>query len=372
MEETLLGGLSPRDFLRKHWQKRPLVVRKALPAGIGSVSRAALAALAARDSVESRLVTRKAGRWQLAHGPFPRAALSRMPARNWSLLVQGANHHLPDAERLLRRFSFIPQARLDDVMASYAAPGGGVGPHWDSYDVFLVQTAGRRVWNLCRPRAFSAVPGAPLRLIDGFEAEEEYLLEPGDLLYLPPGWGHDGIALDESITCSVGFRAPAGAELCAGFLDFLADRGFADSAWRDPELRPAARAAEISTALARKAGAMIARVRWRRRDVDEFIGIWLTTPKPHVSFLRPARVTAAHMFARRLAAGRLVLDPRSLMLHRGSHIYLNGEPLKVSGRFAQKLKALADARSAPGRGFGDPRALSLLHDWYCAGFVHLE
>jgi len=371
VEENLLGGLSPREFLRRHWQKRPLLVRRALDAGIASVSRDALVSLAAGDAVESRLVRRRGRRWQLEHGPFPRAALARMPARDWTLLVQGVNHHLPDAEALLRRFSFVPQARLDDVMASHAAPGGGVGPHWDSYDVFLVQTAGRRVWKTCRPGKFAEVPDSPLRLIDGFEAEDEYLLEPGDLLYVPPGWGHEGISLDNSITCSVGFRAPGGAELGAAFLEFLADRGLRDSAWRDPGLQPARRPARIGAEYSRQAHAMIERLRWSRRDVDEFIGTWLTTPKPHVSFTRPARVPAPRAFARLLAARRVVLDPRSLMLHRGNRIYLNGERVDAGGRLAAALKALADARSAAGRSFSGERALALLHGWHRAGFVHL-
>ncbi|MGE0875005.1 MAG: cupin domain-containing protein [Burkholderiales bacterium] len=370
--DELLGGLSPRAFLRRHWQKRPLLVRGAIPGGLEAASRAALEALAARDSVESRVVQRKARRWQVAHGPFPRAALARLPQRDWSLLVQGVNHHLPAAEGLLRRFSFIPQARLDDVMASYAAPGGGVGPHWDSYDVFLLQASGRRVWNICRPRAFEAIPGQPLRLIAGFVAEDEYLLEPGDMLYLPPGWGHDGIALDDSVTCSVGFRAPSGAELGAAFLDFLADRGLPDAAWRDPGMRPSAHPARIDADFLRQARAMIGRVRWSRRDIDAFLGTWLTTPKPQVTFERRERVPGAAAFARSLAASAVVLDPRSLMLYRGSRIYLNGESLEPEGALGAALRELADARRAPGRRFRGAHAAALLRDWYRSGFLHLE
>ena len=160
MRNSLLGGLSPRDFLARHWQRRPLLVRNALPGFRDLADHATIADLAMRDEVESRLVERRRGRWSLAHGPLTRAQLRRAGGVDWSVLVSGLNLHLPAAERLLRRFDFIPQARLDDLMVSIAAPGGGVGPHEDAYDVFLLQGRGRRRWRLCRPRAFRFVPGA--------------------------------------------------------------------------------------------------------------------------------------------------------------------------------------------------------------------
>ena len=284
--------------------------------------------------------------------------------------MHGANHHLPAAEQLLRRFAFIPQARLDDVLASYAAPGGGVGPHWDSYDVFLVQAAGRRVWRLCRPRRFDSLADAPLRIIDGFRAEDEYLLEPGDLLYLPPGWGHEGTALDASVTLSVGFRAPSGAELIGAYFDHLVDRGLPQSVYRDPDLRPATRPAAIDDVLLGRMRAMIERVRWRRGDMDEFLGRYLSTPKAHVTFARRTRTAAPRAFARRLAGANLVLDPKTLLLYRGARFYLNGETLSLPAAQRPGVRQLADRRSAPGRRFLRQPALGLVHDWYRSGFVH--
>lgn len=187
MQRRMLGGLTPRIFLRRHWQKRPLFVRGAFSPAAPIVDVAKLLALAARDDVESRIVERHGRRWETQHGPFPRA---RPGPRDWTLLVSGVNLESRAADRLLRRFAFIPHARLDDLMVSYAAPGGGVGPHVDSYDVFLVQGPGRRRWTL---------PGV------------SYLCEPGDLLYLPPGVKHHGVALEACFTYSVGFRAPRSA-----------------------------------------------------------------------------------------------------------------------------------------------------------------
>src|ERR1700674_4101511 len=191
----LLGGLSASVFLRKYWQKKPLLVRQAVRGFQGLLSRAELFALAGRDDVESRLVSHARGRWTLAQGPFRAADLKSLPARDWTLLVQGVNLHVAAADALLRRFAFIPYARLDDVMVSYATPGGGVGPHVDSYDVFLLQGEGRRRWRVWLPNG---------------SFHKQFFVEKGDLLYLPPGWRHDGVALEPCYTYSIGFRAPRG------------------------------------------------------------------------------------------------------------------------------------------------------------------
>ena len=309
MEERLPGGLSARDFLRRYWQRKPLLVRGALPRIGALLGRRALFSLARRPEVESRLVWRRGSRWHVEQGPLASARLARMPPRGWTLLVNGVNLHSGRAENLLRLFSFVPQARLDDVMVSYAAPGGGVGPHTDSYDVFLLQGPGRRVWRLERARRFAPEPGAPLRLIADFRPDEEYLLEAGDLLYLPPGWGHDGVALDACFTYSIGFRAPRGAELAAAFLDYLHERGLPDVAYRDPGLVPARRPAEIGTRMIEHAGEVLGRLRWSGSDVRILLGRYLTLPKPHVVFRPPRRPRAC---ARRPGRSNLRVVPAGL------------------------------------------------------------
>jgi 50S ribosomal protein L16 3-hydroxylase len=218
------------------------------------------------------------------------------PRTNWTLLVHGVNHHCTDLEQLLRRFSFLPQARLDDVMVSFAAAGGGVGAHYDRYDVFLVQGPGRRVWRLERARRFAEVPGAPLRLIADFAPQEEYLLEPGDMLYLPPGWGHEGVALEPSFTYSIGFRAPRRAELAVALLDYLQERGFADREYRDPGLRIARHQARIGPQMLRFAEDALRAVRWSRADARACLGRFLTTPKQHVVFRPPLDRARARAF----------------------------------------------------------------------------
>ena len=374
MEEAPLGGLSPRVFLRRHWQKRPLLVRRALPGFRGVIGRRALFALAARPEVESRLVERvqdRAGRggrrWRVTHGPLPRARLAGAGTRDWSLLVNGVNHHSAAAEALLRRFAFIPQARIDDLMVSYAAPGGGVGPHFDSYDVFLVQGPGRRVWRLARARRFELAPDAPLTLIAGFRAEEELLLEPGDLLYLPPGWGHDGTALDPCLTCSIGFRAPRGAELAAAFLDYLHERGLPDAAYRDPGLRPVARAAEIGREMVNFADQQMARIRWNRGDIEYFLGRFLSTPKPNVVFSPSKRI-----FPRNMENKIVKLHPKTQLLYRGARFFINGEVLVPRPGQRLALAALADRRRAAGRTLARAGLGRLILEWHRCGFLSLE
>jgi 50S ribosomal protein L16 3-hydroxylase len=372
MQEALLGGLSARDFFRTHWQKKPLLVRRALPGFGGVLDKRTLFALATRADVESRLVERPGGRWRVTDGPLTRARLARAGRRGWTLLVNGVNRHCAAADRLLRRFAFLPQARLDDLMVSYAAPGGGVGPHYDSYDVILLQGPGRRLWRLARRRRFELVAGAPLRLIAGFRADEEVLLEPGDLLYLPPGWGHDGIALDSCFTCSVGFRAPRGAELAASFLDYLHERGLPDAEYRDPGLRPAARPARIGAAMLAFAQAQLARIRWNRRDVEIFLGRFLSAPARNAVFRRPRRPLARALFARRLARGQVALDAGTRLLYRGARVYVNGEPLEMPGAQRAALAALADRRRIPGRALARAALADLIYEWYRAGWVRLE
>jgi 50S ribosomal protein L16 3-hydroxylase len=189
-----------RTFMRRHWQREPLLVRGAFEAFEDPLSPREVLAMAERDDVQSRLVRRRGARWTLEHGPFSRAKLKQLPRRDWTLLVQDTNHHSRRAERLLARFDFIAHARVDDLMVSYAVPGGSVGPHVDSYDVFLLQGHGRRRWQISRNPDMALVPGLDLRILARFEPEAEWTLEPGDMLYLPPNVSHYGVAETECLT----------------------------------------------------------------------------------------------------------------------------------------------------------------------------
>ncbi len=366
----LLGGRSAAAFLSQYWQKRPLLVRNAIPGFKGLAQAPELLALAERDDIESRLVSHGRGAWRLRHGPFARADLARLPQKNWTLLVQGMNLVLPQADALLRRFRFLPYARLDDVMVSHAATGGGVGPHLDSYDVFLLQGPGRRRWEVSRPRPWRLDATAPLKILRGFRPEQSWVLDPGDMLYLPPGWGHDGIALEPGQTYSIGFRAPSDQELAREFLAHLQERIERPGRYRDPGIAPPRHAAEIPASMVRRSAALVAGIRWHTRDVARFLGEYLTTPKPQVVFARPRRPAAPARFAMLCAASGVRLDLRTQLLFRGPDFFINGECAAASARIRETLRRLADERSLPAAVL--PRVLlGLIHAWYLAGWVRI-
>ena len=370
---TLPGGMSAADFLRRHWQRRALLVRTAMPRFEGPLSRARIFALAGRDDVESRVVVRAGQRYTLEHGPFSGATLRALPARNWTLLVQGVNLVERACDALLRRFAFLPYARLDDVMVSYAVPGGGVGPHFDSYDVFLLQGFGRRRWRYGRQQDLALRPALPVKILQRFTPAHDDVLAPGDMLYLPPGHAHDGIALDECTTYSIGFRAPSHQELVEGFLDHLRDTLAVPGRYADPRLTPARRPARLDPATLDRLAAPLARIRWSRADVGVFLGEFLSEPKQHVAFAPPVRALPARAFTQRLARDGIRLHAATQLLYDARHFYVNGSALDVGADVRPLLERLADARALPAAAFARaPAALaSLLHDWHTHGYLEL-
>jgi 50S ribosomal protein L16 3-hydroxylase len=365
---TLLGGLSAEQFLEEYWQKKPLLIRQAVPGFQGLLSRDEMLALSSRDDVESRFVSR-AGGWTIEHGPFTRAALRRR-TKPWTVLVQGLNLALPAADEMMRRFSFIPYARLDDLMVSYATDGGGVGPHFDSYDVFLLQGMGRRRWRIGNQKDQTLIEGLPIRILKDFQPVHDWVLEAGDLLYLPPEWAHDGIAEGECMTYSVGFRAAPAQELAEQFLGHLQENVCLEGRYRDPKLRLQRQPAKIGTAMIDQVTEILTQIRWRRTDVRDFLGCQLTEPKAHIFFDPPARPLSLARFAAAVARRGLSLDARSQLLFAGRHFFINGERVAIAASIRPLFRQFANDRRLVANELGDDAA-ALLHDWYRCGFIHL-
>lgn len=237
----LLGGLTAREFLRDYWQKKPLLIRQAIPNFQNPISADELAGLSLEDEVESRIVIEHGNHpWELRRGPFAEDTYSDLPERDWTLLVQAVDQFVPDVRAVMEQFQFLPSWRIDDLMISYAAPGGGVGPHYDNYDVFLLQAHGQRRWKLGQmcDSGSPILDNPDLRILADFKQGEEYVLEPGDMLYLPPRLAHFGTAVDECMTWSIGFRAPSASEVLTHFTDFLSQFIPDEERYSDPDIQP--------------------------------------------------------------------------------------------------------------------------------------
>ncbi len=395
---ALLGGISPQTFMKRHWQKKPLLIRQAVPT-LGApgarpmLDRAALFDLAASGDVESRLVThfaagskskaqskaitKSASRgqgvktWQLAQGPFARRGLPALKQADWSLLVQGVDLHHEGIRALMDQFRFVPDARLDDVMVSYATPGGGVGPHFDSYDVFLLQAHGRRRWQIGRQKDLSLEPGVPLKILANFTPEETFILEPGDMLYLPPRYAHDGVALDECMTWSIGFRAPGQGELARELLLRLADDAQDEAGaalYRDASQGAAGAAAQIPQALQAFAQSALQRALQDPAVSQCALGEYLTEPKSNVWFDAGGPAGSAAQ----AQTSALKLDRRTKMMFDERHVFINGESFLAQGRDALLMRRLANERCLAGADLkrASAGAQGLLQDWIEAGWMH--
>lgn len=369
---TLLGDLTPAQFLRDYWHKKPLVIRQAIPGFRPLLAREALFAMAADEDVESRLITHFQGDWKMQSGPLPK--LPPLGKKEWTLLVQGVNLHDDGADALLRRFNFIPDARLDDLMISYAADGGGVGPHFDSYDVFLLQAHGKRRWRIGAQKDLSLAEGLPLKILRRFEPQQEFVLEPGDMLYLPPHYAHDGVAIGECMTYSVGFRAPSYQELGEAFLQFMGDAIALPGRYADPDLKPSAQPAEISRTMLERVAAELNKVRFTADDVTIFLGEYLSEPKAHTVFDPPARPLSATRFAQNSAKRGVTLSRKTQMLYRGRHVFINGESFGIDRADKAVLSALANRRSLDGAETANASqdVREAFYEWYCDGWLSLN
>ncbi|OWT60155.1 cupin domain-containing protein [Candidimonas nitroreducens] len=384
---ALLGGLTPQAFMRRYWQRRPLLIRQAIPGFHPGLSIADIRALVRREEVESRLVWQDTAGWHMKHGPFARLPAMRRPG--WTALAQSVDLHDDATAELMQRFRFIADARLDDAMISIASEGGGVGPHFDSYDVFLLQAEGRRRWRIGSQQDLDLVPGLPLKILRDFRPETEYVLEPGDMLYLPPHIAHEGVALDACMTISVGFRAPTLAVLARGMLEAAGDQIMARAGgdgglYGNPPLpgpdlggrfRDAGTAATTSPArlpdtLLRAACEAVQCVRLDEALAARYLGMWLSEP-PQAAYFEPPD-EPVELEPARPATGRLELDRCTRLLYRGSNMFINGElaPLPASA----VLRRLADERRLPLtparlRALG-PERREMLNEWLSEGWLH--
>lgn len=328
--------------MRDYWQKKPLLVRNAIPTfSLGKesgqtfespISAAELAAIAAREEVETRLVRAKP--WRLEHGPLSKKKIPPFNQKDWTILLQGMEAHHPAAATILSWFRFIPDSRLDDLMISLAGPGGGVGPHLDSYDVFLIQMSGRRHWKISAQKNHDLLPDLPLKILADFKKEHEWVLEPGDLLYLPPKIAHDGIALDPGTqTWSVGFRAPSWKELLQEVLWGMAESlendssiaGLFSDPWQKATANPAKLPEELLKELENKIRKLPLSGKNLHSILENSLGKILSEPKPSVFFDAPEALLSQSQFTKACALQGLRASPKTRLTLTSQALFCNGE-----------------------------------------------
>ena len=345
------GGFDAAAFLRVHWQKQPLLIRNPWADWQNPLDPDELAGLTCEDGVEARLVRRTRRTWKVEHGPFEPKRFAKLGKHPWTLLVQAVDHHIPTVTALIEPFRFVPNWRIDDVMASVASDGGGVGPHFDQYDVFLIQGAGRRRWRvggMC-DAGTPLLPHDDLRLLAGFEPVAEWVLGPGDILYVPPGVAHDGVAVgDGCMTWSVGFRAPSRTELIAHWADHLLDGLGDDDRYADPDLSPQDNPGEISAAAVERLHAMATAKLLDRAAFARWFGRYNSEPKnPDIDW-RPEAPPEPDDIRRLIAAGApLSRNPASrfsfIRQDAGALLlFVDGETFDCAGdtvAFAERLCA---------------------------------
>ena len=393
----LLAGMSPAQFMRRHWQKKPLLVRQAIPGCQPLLSRAALFKLVENEQVESRLIVHSDKGWNMKKGPMTPRSFPPLKQPGWTLLVQGVDTHNVDAHALLQKFRFVPDARLDDLMISYATTGGGVGPHFDSYDVFLLQVSGRRRWKIGQQKDLTLQENVPLKILQNFEPEEEFILEAGDMLYLPPRYAHEGIAeaSEESdgkaadcMTYSIGFRAPGRNELAAELLHRLAEfsENEADAAfdegvhvknkqprlYRDPNQAATATPAELPAHLTDFASQAILDVLKDPLALACALGEYMTELKPGIWFDEPLQAWAPTAIKKGASGIQLALGTR--MMYDNAHVFINGDSYLAKGADAALMHLLANQRSLAAIDLrkASTSAITLLGDWYEAGWLRLK
>ena len=375
----MLGGMSTKEFLRSHWQKKPLLVRSAFPTFQDPVDPDELAGLSCEDGVESRIVRKKG--WQVTWGPQAEEVFASLPDRDWTLLVQEVNRWIPEAALLLEPFSFLPNVRVDDVMVSFAAPGGSVGPHLDSYDVFLVQGQGMRRWKYGTKKARDARfrAGLELRILERFTPDVDEVLGPGDMLYLPPGFAHHGIGVTPCLTYSIGFRAPNAGEMWTSLARIAASGPAGTRLLEDPPLEPAKNPGAIPPAMLARVRETVRSLQTTDDAIDRWFASFATRLTPEHVVTPPRRPPNAETIFTRLRRGDLVArseEGRWAYLREGRLLYFAGAEHVVERNAAALARALCASRRFEGRALArlaeSSAARSLIVSLFANGALRFE
>jgi len=376
-----LNDLTPQQFLDQYWQKKPVIIRQGISDFNNPISPDEFAGLAMEEQVESRLVWQEDGKWQAQHGPFE--DYSHLGDKDWSLLIQGVDHWDEQVGELIRPFRFLPNWRIDDVMVSYATPGGGVGPHVDNYDVFIIQGSGKRHWQVgSNDELKEVIAHSALLHVEKFSPIIDVELLPGDILYIPPGFPHQGVALEESMSFSVGFRTSSKISLLSNLADFMIDQQLGNEMVVDPERQTTTTPGLIPQQDVAKLQQAMRSLLEDETALTAFLGSHLSAAKHELAIdpdLEPITeqdfldyFTQENLLIRLGGLRCLYFDPELAV----SSIYINGEAFTLSNQYAQGMKLLADhmelSYSQLQPWLSEPEFVTLLVQLTNAGYFYFQ
>lgn len=355
---NLLGGLTHEAFLRDYWQQKPLLIRQAIPGFGEELSPEELAGLACEEGVEARLILEKDGAkpWEVRHGPFAYEAFDNLPETHWTLLVQDVEKHIPDLKNITQAFDFIPNWRRDDLMVSYAADQGNVGPHTDQYDVFLLQGHGKRRWSVGNTALQEAklIDGLELCILEEFQADDSWDLEPGDMLYLPPGFAHHGVGIGDCMTWSIGFRAPTVKEMAVMLMERLLEDLPDETRFVDAKRSPADDPSQIdSQSLAWVRTTLRDALQFDDSQVDRTFASLVSENKAHILSRVPEQTLDEDGLIEALQAGEQIWRDsysRFTWLKENDelvHLYADGEEFTVKGESVHYVSELLNSNPLP-------------------------
>ena len=364
-----LGDITPKQFLKKYWQKSPYLIRDAIAPEAWSINLDELIKISQHPMCTTRLILKEGGEYDVHHGPVSKKIISSLPKRDWTFLVQGANHANVHIDSLLNRFSFLPFARLDDVMVSYAAPGGGVGPHFDSYDVFLLQGAGKRRWHVSTSDNRELLPEQDLKLLKNFQADGTCDVSLGDMLYIPPDCGHHGIAIDPCLTYSIGFRSPNYELLKTEFLHFLDESITLSGLYSDKARSETNSPGQIPRDMLTNVCKTLSKIRWSQSDIDRFLGEFLSRNDVLDELHRPPPLTEK-LFIKHLKQKKYQFHPAVRCLYSNNRGYIAGEMVCPTINEYPIFRKIADSRTIIGAMIPPYGELSrFIYHWYTEGFL---
>lgn len=366
-----LGGMTATHFLKNYWHKKPLLIRNAIPCFEAFFQPEDVLTALKDENIESRLIVQEKDAWKMLNGPVNKKQIPSRKQPNWTALIQSVDLHDARGHALLGLFRFIPDARLDDLMVSFATDGGGVGAHYDSYDVFLLQAHGQRRWQIGEGQDLRLKPDLPLKILQNFAPTEEFILEPGDMLYLPPHYAHDGVAIGECMTYSIGFRAPSYRELSVALLNFVEDNIELEGRYSDPKLKLQEKPAALPNDMVNDMHEELKKMRWDKSWVAECLGCYLSEPK-HIAWFESVSDVSFIVFKKEAKKNGVELVAATKMLYHDPWIFINGEHFIADGQDAQYLHELANERFSDVNWPTGSELWKVVYEWFCLGWLRFK